>query len=86
MDGRLALTGAWCGADQKNLRLWRLDTAQEVYALAGQDSAIHSVGMSADGRWAASGGSDGSVRLWRIPANLAAETTAQDHSSEQTSK
>jgi WD40 repeat protein len=66
-DGRLMLAGTWGDSKRKNLRLWRIDTAEELWVFPGQDTALQSVALSPDLRWAASGGYDGSVRLWRIP-------------------
>ncbi len=71
-DGRFALAGTWGGEDRKNLKLWRLDTGQELHVFKGHSRAIQAVALSPDGRWALSGSHDGSVKLWKVPLHIAA--------------
>lgn len=72
-DGRFALAGTWGDEARKNLRLWRLDTEQEMHVFRGLDVAIHSVALSPDNRWAVAGGTDGSVKLWKVPEQIVAQ-------------
>jgi WD40 repeat protein len=64
-DGRRLLVGHY-GVGQ-NVRLWDVETMQEVGAFAGHTTGVQSVALSRDGRWAASGSHDCTVRLWRLP-------------------
>jgi WD40 repeat protein len=63
-DGKRALSG---GADG-TVRLWDLDSGQEMLRFEGHLKAVHGVAFSPDGRQALSAGADGSVRLWGLPA------------------
>ena len=50
----------------ETLRLWDLQTGEEVHAFLGHEGPVFGVGLSADGRWAASGGVDRVVRVWDV--------------------
>ncbi|MFM8635163.1 MAG: protein kinase domain-containing protein [Planctomycetia bacterium] len=52
-------------ANDAVLRLWDPQSAKEIDRRLGHDGGIWSVSAMADGPWIASGGVDGSVRLWR---------------------
>ena len=60
-DGTRALSGAG-----RHLRLWDLDTGQEIRRFEGHTGGVTSVAFSADGLQALSASRDGSVRLWSI--------------------
>lgn len=76
-DGRFALSGTWGDEARKNLRLWRLETGEEMHVFRGLDVAIHSVALSPDYRWALAGGTDGSVKLWKMPDQIVAQMSAK---------
>jgi WD40 repeat protein len=76
-DGRFALYGS---AD-KTLRLWKTSTGECLRIFEGHTSQVDAVCLSADGRWALSGGggftdNDGAVRLWELDWELEARDSA----------
>ncbi|MEB3174094.1 MAG: serine/threonine-protein kinase [Cyanobacteriota bacterium] len=59
-DNRLLVTGS----KDQSLRLWEVDSGQEVMQLTGHKHHVQCVAFSPDGQFIASGSWDGSVRLW----------------------
>jgi tRNA A-37 threonylcarbamoyl transferase component Bud32 len=54
------------GSADKTIRLWDLDTEKEVFRWHVEEPVV-CLAASPDGRYALSSGTDGSVRLWRLP-------------------
>ncbi|MFF5213160.1 NB-ARC domain-containing protein [Streptosporangium sp. NPDC000396] len=61
-DGLMAVSGA----DDRTIRVWRLDDGVERHTLRGHDGSVWSVALTPDGRWAVSGSVDGTVRVWDL--------------------
>jgi WD40 repeat protein len=61
-DGKLL--AAVSGSD---VRLWAVDTHEQIGTLEGHREAINSLSFSADGSILASGSTDGTIRLWYVP-------------------
>jgi WD40 repeat protein len=69
-DGRYALAGAWVSEGKHNLRLFQLDPPKEVHVFHGPSTPLNDIALSPDGRSLLTGGSDGSVRLWKVPDEI----------------
>ena len=68
-DGQILASGsgdpfAARGGDDRTVRLWDVDTGQEIATLRGHKHAVHSVSFSPDGQILASGSEDTTILLW----------------------
>src|SRR5262249_55662045 len=61
-DGSRALSGS----DDETIRLWDLQTGQEVGCFRGHEGTVRGLAFSPDGSRALSGGDDHTVRLWDV--------------------
>ena len=63
-DGKYIASG---GADN-TIKLWSVDTGQQIKSLEGHTSNIQSIAISPDGKFLASGSadSDNTIRLWNL--------------------
>lgn len=52
------------------VRLWEVTTGKELACFRGHEGNVNSVAVSADGRFALSGGSDRTIRLWALPTSV----------------
>jgi WD40 repeat protein len=59
-DGKTLATGS--GDD--TIKLWNVETGQEIRTLTGHNSGVLSVSFSPDGKTLATGSGDGTIKLW----------------------
>jgi WD40 repeat protein/type II secretory pathway predicted ATPase ExeA len=67
--GRRAVSGSgdiYAVADDSTVRLWDLETGQELRRLEGHADRVWDIDVSADGHFVTSASHDGTLRLWDI--------------------
>ncbi len=70
--GKHALSGEYTLPGEDTLmRVWDVDSGLELARYTGHDKHIWSVACSPDGRYAVTGSADQTVRLWKLPKELA---------------
>jgi WD40 repeat protein len=48
------------------LKVWDLDTGEDLRTLAGHEAAVEAVAITSDGRRAVSGSTDNTLRVWDL--------------------
>ena len=69
-DGKiLASAGRNISGEQiyHTIKLWNVDTGEEMLTLTGHINAVTSLAFSADGKFLVSGGEDNLIKIWQIP-------------------
>jgi serine/threonine protein kinase len=74
-DGHLL---ASAGSGNKNVKIWNVDTHEQVGVLPGYDNDVLALAISSDGRFLASGGREGQIKIWD-PNSLQHLSTVQAH-------
>jgi WD40 repeat protein len=59
-DGKTLASGGW----DNTIKLWNVETGQEIRTLKGHDSYLTSVNFSPDGKTLVSGSDDNTIKLW----------------------
>jgi WD40 repeat protein len=54
------------GSFDKTIKLWKVETGEEIRTLSGHDSYVYSVSFSPNNKILASGGRDNNIKLWEV--------------------
>jgi WD40 repeat protein len=68
------------GSDDNTVKLWSMESQNEIITLQGHRGWVYSVAFSPDGKYLASGSDDTMVKLW-IVESWEEVTTLQGHNS-----
>ncbi|MBE9071761.1 WD40 repeat domain-containing protein [Microcystis sp. LEGE 08355] len=61
-DGKTLVSGS----DDKTIKLWNVETGQEIRTLKGHNGPVYSVNFSPDGKTLVSGSDDKTIKLWNV--------------------
>ncbi|GCA74180.1 protein TolB [Microcystis aeruginosa NIES-2520] len=62
LDGKTLVSGSW----DNTIKLWNVETGQEIRTLKGHDGLVFSVNFSPDGKTLVSGSWDKTIKLWNV--------------------
>jgi hypothetical protein len=65
-DGKLAVSGSGWPNGDRTVRLWNVETGEELRVLGTLSQAVMTVGFSPNGKLVAAGGFDGHVHVWNV--------------------
>jgi WD40 repeat protein len=66
------------GSGDNTVKLWSVDSQNEVNTLQGHYQSVYSVAFSPDGKYLASGSGENTVKLWSLDSKKEV-TTLQHH-------
>ena len=73
-DGKILASGS----EDKTVKVWAVETGQNLATLQGHGESINSVAISPDGTKLASGSDDRTIRLWELPTGRALHTLSKE--------
>ena len=53
-------------SSDRTVKVWDVETAQELFSFNGHQDAVYALAVSPDGTWLASGSNDATVQLWSL--------------------
>jgi WD40 repeat protein len=71
-DGRWAISASW----DHTLKVWDLQTGQEVRTFVGHEDWVFAVGVTPDSRRAISASRDHTLKVWNLPTGQELATVA----------
>ena len=88
-DGKILASGSgdWGtarGGDDRTVRLWDVDTGQEIATLRGHKHVVSSVAFSPDGKILASGSGDTTILLWDMSPYVTLQSPDPDFDGDGT--
>ena len=54
------------GSYDKTIKIWNLESGQEIKTLKGHSESVNSVAISSDNKYIVSGSADNSIKIWNI--------------------
>jgi WD40 repeat protein len=61
-DGKTLISASY-----KEIRVWNLETGEQIQVLNGHINLINAIALSPDGQTLVSGGEDCNIHVWSIP-------------------
>ncbi|CAD5982649.1 putative WD repeat-containing protein alr2800 [Planktothrix tepida] len=53
------------GSEDQTIKLWEIETGEEICTLTGHTGIVYSVAISPDNQTIVSGSQDGTIKIWR---------------------
>ncbi len=53
-------------SSDKTLKVWNLETGEELFALTGHTDSVNAVALNSNGKWVISGSSDKTLKIWKL--------------------
>ena len=54
------------GSRDNTIKIWNLESGQEIKTLAGHNGSVRSVAISSDSKYIVSGSDDNTIKIWNL--------------------